>query len=214
MAARTPRTRSALVRDARASRREALFDAFSARRGHHWGSYDLAMGTRRLWPLLAVVLVVPATASASSASIASARTTCRLTLSYAVSTAGTGDVFARFDVVDAGRGSCQLGRYPRLIFRSSAHWRLRTSTAHGGLAEAPGRKVTALSSGASAYFLVVFRPLRDDGQRCSPSAATVSLTIAGHVAATARLPQNLDKFREPINPCAGGVEVGRFAPGR
>jgi hypothetical protein len=74
--------------------------------------------------------------------------------------------------------------------------------------------VTALSSGASAHFLVVSPPMRDDGQRCNPSAATVSLGIAGHVAATTRLPQNLDKLREPINPCAGGIEVGRFAPGR
>jgi hypothetical protein len=69
------------------------------------GSYDFAMGTRRRWPLWAVALVVAA-ACAGSASIATARSTCRLTFSYVGSTAGTGDVFARFDVVDAGRGSC------------------------------------------------------------------------------------------------------------
>ena len=86
--------------------------------------------------------------------------------------------------------------------------------AFGGLAELSGRKVTALRSGAFAYFPIVFRPLSDSGQRCSPSAATVSLAIAGHVAATARLPQVRNKSREPINPCSGRIDVGRFTPGR
>lgn len=135
---------------------------------------------------------------------------CRLSLRYAGSTSGTGNVFAYFVLADVGRAACGPDTYPSIRLLDAGGRDLYSNEMHESSPSHP----IVLAAGEAGHFLLSFQPLTPGGARlCAPTASGAVVSWAG-AQARATLSTQIRKQHEPINPCHGSFSVTPVAAGR